>query len=285
MLRGKIELLDDSEKAFWISYSDLMTALMVLFLILTVSAFAAFSEQTLRAQELRTTISEQEREIQNQEQEIQIHAENTALNESLKASLEKVIEKGSTVDLEKIKRQQEIKTLCYSIRQRAENAGALFSVDCNRFLVDLGSEGRFATDSYKLGDKALLALNAFVPAMLEVAQSELGKKWLKRVHVQGFTDPDGSYLYNLSLSLKRSEWVLCQILSDEPNSNATLSTADKSLVKQIFLVSGVSYTDQKQDKDDSRRIEFKLEFYELDEPKQTVASNTPIENTKEVCQI
>ncbi|MCM4930604.1 hypothetical protein MMO01_29800, partial [Escherichia coli] len=42
-----------------------------------------------------------------------------------------------------------------------------------------------------------------VPLVLEASNSEEGKKWFKQIVIEGFTDTDGSYLYNLHLSLQR----------------------------------------------------------------------------------
>ena len=52
--------------------------------------------------------------------------------------------------------------------------------------------------------------------------------------IEGFTDTDGSYLYNLNLSLRRSEWVMCNLLDPKFSHGLSLSDAQKNQVKQLF---------------------------------------------------
>ena len=53
-----------------------------------------------------------------------------------------------------------------------------------------------------------------MPKILTIANDDLGKKWLKQIVVEGFTDQQGTYLFNLNLSLQRSQRVLCALLAE-----------------------------------------------------------------------
>lgn len=205
---------DEAEKPFWISYSDLMTALMVLFLVsVTVALFAVTKKQ-----------------------------DETAIKQS--------------------QREREIQELLNKIAKSAKDYPGIV-VEGNS--IDFGSQANFATDSSTLSPKQEATLRAFVPKILSVARDPLGKKWLKRIVVDGFADQRGSYMYNLNLSLQRSERVLCVLLASQKTAPGALSEADRLLTRELFLVGGSSFNDLKASLDESRRIELKLEFLELGE--------------------
>jgi hypothetical protein len=82
--------------------------------------------------------------------------------------------------------------------------------------------------------------------------------------------------------------VMCQIVQSEGGSNTQgLSDDQRHMAKQLFHVGGVSFNDQRDSKEASRRVEFKLEFVGLDETEQvreTVSSAQSFQG-KEECQI
>ncbi len=87
-------------------------------------------------------------------------------------------------------------------------------VDKERNVIDFGDRARFDTASHQLNPEQAKLLRAFVPEVLVIAQDDLGKRWLKRIVAEGFADQRGTYLYNLNLSLQRSQrWVLCVLLA------------------------------------------------------------------------
>lgn len=97
----------------------------------------------------------------------------------------------------------------------------------------------------------------------------MGQKWLKRIVVEGFADQRGTYLHNLNLSLQRSERVLCILLESPKRASDALPEADRLLIRELFLVGGSSFNALKASLEESRRIELKLEFLELEEKRAT----------------
>lgn len=225
--------LDEGEKPFWISYSDLMTALMILFLVVMVSTLSAVTKQT-------------------------IPAVDGGAVPKLKAPEQPEV---SNLEKQEMLRQAETTQLCKELAAKSDLAGLNALINCETKTIDLGESARFESGQWELSEEGRVALANVVPLVIESAQTDLGKKWLKRVHIQGFTDTDGSYLYNLNLSLKRSEWVMCQLLSDEGGGRSIeLSEAEKQIAKKLFFIGGVSFNNPKESKNASRRVEFKLEF-------------------------
>jgi flagellar motor protein MotB len=111
-------------------------------------------------------------------------------------------------------------------------------------------------------------LRQFVPEILTLANGDLGKRVLKRVVVEGYTDRTGTYLSNLNLSLQRSERVLCSMFA---TAGASLLVEDqKEDVRNLFLVGGYSFNDSKETDEESRRVEMRLEFLGVGEQRAAV---------------
>lgn len=222
--KGKAE----GEKPFWISYADLMTAMMVLFLSAMAVTIAA-------------------------------------------------------VTLPGATRGEEVSQICSRITQDLHDVDHL-EVDCQNNRISFGEAGRFATNSYRLPRDADATLARLVPVILEAADSELGRKWMKQVVVEGYTDSVGGYLYNLHLSLQRSEWVLCLLMDPRKNAQLQLTPEQLQRVRQLFLAGGVSFNNQRDSLDESRRVELRLQFYE-NEREQRKGDSVLVDTSTDACQL
>ncbi len=263
---------DEMDKPHWISYSDLMTSLMILFLVVMVVSLTRVSQQTIL---LKNSIQKDE--------QIEDNKVESPLEKQIKTEPEELV-----VSTSQVQRQIDIITFCEDLKTEISLQGLQANVNCDKQVIDFGVAGRFASGSYVLPPEGQEAIKKLVPLVLNNAQSELGQKWFKRVQIKGYTDIDGSYLYNLHLSLKRSEWVMCEILKTDSTGAVQLTSDERILARQIFLAGGVSFNDQLSSKEESRRVELKLEYYEVDEfldrePK--VDKLLFSDNTEEVCQI
>jgi outer membrane protein OmpA-like peptidoglycan-associated protein len=202
----------DPERPFWISYADLMTAMMTLCLVAMAVTIIAISQ-------------EYKREV-------------------------------SAEDI----RAQEIADICKTIKEQVETHPGV-NVNCKDNRVDFGEAGRFGYKDYRLRPEAEPLLAALVPIVLDAANSTLGRKWFKQIVIEGYTDTNGPYLYNLNLSLERSYWVMCTLVDPRRNAALGLTEAQLRQVRELFLAGGVSFNDAKQSDEASRRVELRLEFY------------------------
>lgn len=223
---------DEGERPFWISYADLMTALMILFLVVMVTSLSQITKKVSIVDETKS----------------------------------KATPVYSTVTAEAGKREEEIGGICKELSSQASKANPNISVDCALNRISFGEAGQFKTGEYQLGREGQKAIHDLLPVMLETATSEAARKWLKQVVIEGFTDTDGSYLYNLNLSLRRSEWVMCAILGHAGSEVIHLDNEQRKQIKQLFLAGGVSFNNIRDSKDASRRVELRLQFYGLGEP-------------------
>ncbi|WP_299184933.1 type I Zorya anti-phage system protein ZorB1 [uncultured Psychrobacter sp.] len=228
---------DEGEKPFWISFADLMTALMTLFLVVMAVSLMVVTKK---------------------------------INEATQAEKE---------------RSSEILDICTSIKDDPTLKDQLVTVDCKENRINFGEAGRFGHNDYRLNSEGVKALSALVPVVLDAANSENGKKWFKQIVIEGFTDTDGSYLYNLNLSLRRSEWVMCSLLDPQFNPDLNLTDEQKNQIKQLFLAGGVSFNAAKDSKEASRRVELRMQFYGLKESENIEDQPTFDAVSVESCQL
>lgn len=207
---------DEAEKPFWISFADLMTALMVLFLLVMSVALLAVTK----------TVTEAERA--------------------------------------KAARERDIEALLNKVEKAAARHPGI-SVDRQRNVIDFGDRARFDTASHRLTPEQASLLRTFVPEVLTIARDDLGRQWLKRIVVEGFADQRGSYLFNLNLSLQRSQRVLCALLSPGTNGERAMTDVELEQIRDLFLVGGYSFNSAKKSLEESRRIELRLEFLGIGE--------------------
>lgn len=219
---------EEGEKPFWISFSDLMSALMVLFLV------------------------------------------------ALSVALLAVTKKVSEDDREDKRRTEAIAVLMSDIRQVVSQE-EFEGVRVIGNTIDFGPRGRFEREGQNiLSAPQRELLRQFTPKLLDrLRVSEAGRHWFKRAVVEGYASQTGKYLFNLNLSLERSERVLCELLRAPPNGDAALSEPDRRLIATRFFVGGASFNSLRATADDSRRIEFKLEFKTRQERREELAKPAP----------
>ncbi len=186
---------------------------------------------------------------------------------ALTVALYAVTEKVSEAEQQKAARQQEITAFLQRLRQLTETQTG---ITLRGTAIDFGDRARFEHNSHRINEAQSRLLSSFAPQVLALARDPLGQRWLKRISVVGFADASGNYLHNLNLSLQRSERVLCVLLVPPPGIEP-LSESERRQVRELFIVSGASFNSQKNSPEESRRIELRLEFFELDEARQPPA--------------
>ncbi len=134
--------------------------------------------------------------------------------------------------------------------------------------LKLNSKILFAKGSSKLKEDAKAQLKELFTKYISALMGNAAiKKNIDRIVIEGHTDSDGGYLYNLKLSQERALSVM--------NYLSTLPIAKKYSLEKYLTASGRSYLDRVikdgvEDKEASRRIEFKFRlknqnaFYEIE---------------------
>ncbi len=209
----------EGESPFWISFSDLMSALMSLFLLVMAVTLISVTKDV------------------------------------------------SSAEARKIEREKEIQELMTTIQERSRIFPDV-EVHTSTFRIDLGQEVRFDTNRSDISASGSRFLRAYVPILLDVQASALGRKWIRRIVVEGFTDQDGTYLLNLALSLQRSRSVVCVMFDPALPGETALRESQKEQIEDLFLVGGYSFNSMKASKDASRRVELKVDFWALNETRE-----------------
>ena len=214
---------DEAEKPFWISFSDLMTALMVLFLVAMAVALLAVTKGV------------------------------------------------SDIKAAEGARAASVDSCIAGIR---EESAQFPQVTVSDHTIDFGSLANFQFASNQLTPTQEDFLRGYVPKVLTITRTSQCQKWLKRIVVDGFASDEGPYMVNLNLSIQRSERVLCTLL--DPSAKNAPSADDRSLIQKLFLVGGSSSNSLKKSREESRRIELRVEFYDLKEPRERSGADIPL---------
>jgi outer membrane protein OmpA-like peptidoglycan-associated protein len=154
----------EGESPFWISFADLMTALMTLFLVVMAVTLVAVTKSV------------------------------------------------SVVETAKIQREKDIRELMAQIRETSRELPEV-KVNESTYRIDLGDIVRFDSGRFDIQPTGAKFLRNYVPVLLKAQSTEIGHRWIRRIVVEGFTDQDGTYLYNLGLSLNRSRSVVCVLFA------------------------------------------------------------------------
>lgn len=213
----------DDESA-WLSLSDMMTVLMVLFLVIAI--FIAISA-TERLKDITNVLSQ-------------------------------VV--------------QEEKILCEKLQTRLYdnfNKRDLL-IECNPIrIIFVNSNYKFASNSSELSPQFKFALAKFFPIYLETVKNWQLVDLVDEIRIEGHTDSDGGYLYNMELSQDRSRSVLDFVINlDQVQSQRVnylwtrkLLTANGLSFSRLLNSRGNEIVDEREefeDKEKSRRVEIKL---------------------------
>ncbi len=227
--------------------------------------------------ESNTTLSDKERKLQKYINRVVVLSarltkkedELRLKDEKLSRLLEALDEKKSDYEdlLKKLKSQKaRIKSLTgiqlKVIAALKETLGERIEIDKKTGALRFSSKILFDRGSSKLKESAKRELrDTFEKYIGALVSNEAIRPHLDRIIVEGHTDSDGGYMYNLKLSQQRALAVMNYLL--------TLPIAKEYDLKRYLLASGRSYEDRimkngREDKEASRRIEIKFSLKNRD---------------------
>ena len=281
--------------ASWISYSDMMAALLLIFvLILAYSLYQYFTMLETKTLELDTKTKELDKqtialnlakdELNAKEQAlIIIQTDLDKLQDTLSAREEELenakaalIIKQQDLD-EATARLEEQQLLLASQASRIDdligirttmirelssslNAASLkAAVDPNTGDIVLDSSVFFETGKSEIKEEGRNLLERFIAVYLNVLLQDKYAGYLGEIIIEGHTDSSGSYESNLKLSQNRALQVALYCLNMR-----TLTGEQKLKLQEILTAKGRSYSDLvrnadgSENADASRRVEFKF---------------------------
>jgi chemotaxis protein MotB len=133
------------------------------------------------------------------------------------------------------------------------------SVDSKTGSIALDSSILFDSNEYKLKKSGENFLRKFLPKYINVLTGKEFKDYVSEIIIEGHTDSNGEYLYNLELSQKRALSVSSFCLDTKKK---VLPQDTIKLLRKIVTANGKSFSSPildkngKEIKSKSRRVEF-----------------------------
>lgn len=207
---------DENPPEYWLSFSDMMSSLLLIFILFLTLAMLQLSIQ-------QKQLTEREDEVDK------IIGVRQLIVEELKSEF-----KNSKLDIDI---DPETGAITFS-------EGVFFDYNQDK-IKDLGKD----------------YLIDFIPQYIGVILNDRNKDYISEIIIEGHTDDQGTYMYNLELSQKRAFAVAKFILGKD---FVNIEEYEKETLQQILTANGRSYTSPVLhsngivNKDKSRRVEFKF---------------------------
>lgn len=239
---------DTEETTYWLSYSDMMAALLLVFILLiTLSMFQA-----------RKQFDEKQAQLEAQEKIIEqdkIEAEEA----KKKAEEQQKLIEQQQEQIDKIIGVRE--ELITALKDEFAGSDLAVSVDPKTGSITFDSSILFDVDKYDLKPAGEKFLKEFLPRYLSVLLNDNYRDYISEIIIEGHTDTNGSYMHNLELSQRRALSVSAFCLKDDSAILGDSINVDD--LRNIVTANGRSYSDPiivdgKVDLEASRRVEFKF---------------------------
>ena len=262
-------------------------------------------EYTQQLLDKQTALDEKEGTIQNQDEQLKSQDEQlktqqekldeqqqqlTALAAKLKEQEATLKSQQSALDTKTAQLKSQQEQIDQIIGVKAEVIEALkneFSknninvdIDAQTGALTLEASVMFDYDQAELTDAGKQALEQILPIYCKVLLQDDYMKYLAEIIIDGYTDTDGDYSYNLQLSQQRSLAVAQYLLDIQGNF---LDSTKSANLQYYLTVNGHSMAnpvldaDGNVDKDASRRVEIKFRLKDeemIDELNQIMSSST-----------
>ena len=282
-----------AEHSYWQSYSDMMAALLLIFILMIAITLAIYRQKTNDLDqtrlELDTAQSQLDETIEDLElSKTELEKSNEELASSL-AQLQQAYEQAALTQeeldnayLEIENARQELTTTKQELQDivgiRTDIIGALQSafsnstmkVDAQTGSITFSSDVLFRYNSSSLTTDSKETLKNIIPMYLDVLLQDQFRAYIAEIIIEGHTDTDGSYQSNMALSYARANAVADFCL----NKRNGLSEEEIEQLQEILTVNGKSWSSPVYEKDASgnftqevdmpasRRVEIKFRLKE-----------------------
>mgnify|MGYP001852200585 FL=1 len=227
---------------YWQSYSDMMAALLLVFILIV---FAVIQKMQAQLDE----IAAKQKIVEKQKITIEKLGGDPDGGTSKFEEMEEKVSKIIGVKAEIIE----------DLKNELKNVG--LEIDNQTGAIQFNSEILFDTDKSTLKKGGKKELDRFMKGYFKVLLSDKFKNNIAEIIIEGHTDTDGTYNYNLELSQKRALIVSKYCLN---NDKLDLSSDQKKYLRKIITANGRSFSnpikkaDGSIDKAKSRRVVFQF---------------------------
>ena len=220
------------ETSYWLSYSDMMAALLLIFVL--IISFTMLQSQR-RYEQKQEELKQQQALVQSQQEQLQEQQE----------QLDKLI--GIRTEL------------IEALKKEFDGTDLSVKVDEKTGSIALDSSILFDSGQFALKASGEELLQKFLAKYIGVLTDKQFNDYISEIIIEGHTDTQGDYLYNLELSQKRALSVATFCLDE---NKKVLSTTKITKLRKIVTANGKSFSnpildkDGKEDQNASRRVEF-----------------------------
>ena len=307
-----------TEHSYWQSYSDMMAALLLIFILIIAITLMIYRQKTtdleqtqkelnLASDELeaaridldaarfdlenyRLEIEKSKEELENSYIMLKEAYEKAALTQDELAAAYLEIE---NANLEIQKANQELANTKSELQDivgiRTDIIGELqskfnnssMSVDAQTGSITFSADVLFSVDSAELNNSSKQTLRQIIPMYLGVLLQDNYMEYIAEIIIEGHTDTDGSYEHNMELSANRAREVAAFCLSTRNG----LSAQEVEKLQSVLTINGRSFSAPVYEADGStvnmeasRRVEIKFRLKE-DEMIRKIAEILARENT------
>lgn len=278
-----------AEHSYWQSYSDMMAALLLIFILIIAITLAIYKQKTTALEKTRLELGEAQAQLNITMEDLEkskaeIEKSNEELATSL-AELQQAYEQAALTKEELNKAYLEIEDarneltvtkneLQDIVGVRTDIIGALQSafnnssmkVDAQTGSITFSSDVLFRYNSATLTAESRKTLKEIIPMYLDVLLQDRFRDYIAEIIIEGHTDTDGGYRSNMELSYERANAVAGFCL-DKKNG---LSEEKIDQLQKLLTVNGKSWSNPvyisgsggEVDMAASRRVEIKFRLKE-----------------------
>lgn len=277
-----------SEHSFWQSYSDMMAALLLIFILIIAITLSIYRQKTTDLERTRQDLNVAQENLE----QARVNLENYRLeieksNKDLAASLERLKEESNKAALT----QDELDAAYAEIDSAREELAATknelqdivgirtdiigelqakfnnssMKVDAQTGSITFSSDVLFEYNSATLTDSSKNTLQGIIPMYLGVLLQDSYRNYVAEIIIEGHTDTVGSYQSNMVLSYERASAV-AQFCMDPENG---LGGDKIAQLQRLLTVNGRSFSSPVYlnpsldvDMEASRRVEIKFRLKE-----------------------
>ena len=241
-MRRRDHVKKEENVSYWQSYSDMMAALLLIFVLVIAVAIVALNDY-------KGKLAEQNEELLARQDLLEKQADEYL---KLKEELE---EKQAEID-KIIGVKQEI---IEALNQEFSKEEIAINIDQQTGAIVFDASILYDRSKSELKGEGIQFLDRFLPIYIGVLFSSEFKDDIAEIIIEGHTDTDSGYMYNLGLSQDRALSVVEYCLSD-----SSLSKEQKEQLRSVITANGRSFSNPVYDADGkvnltkSRRVEVKF---------------------------
>ena len=284
-----------TEPSYWQSYSDMMAALLLIFILIIAITLAIYKQKRTDLEEaqlqLNATQTEfvaskadpeasrsdleaskadleaSEAELRNSLKELEeAYAQATMTQEELNAAHLEIDEARAELNATKSELQDIIgirTDIIGELQTRFSNSS--MKVDAQTGSITFSSDVLFRYNSATLTPESKTTLKEIIPMYLGVLLQENFQPYIAEIIIEGHTDTDGDYQSNMTLSYNRANSV-AKFCMDDANG---LTESQINTLQKLMTVNGRSFSNpiyqansSAVDMEASRRVEIKFRLKE-----------------------